>query len=130
MIRQFNDGFIAELGQSTWTTSGSQIIAPDNFAHPLDAPEEVVSVNTIGVGWSAGEAADLAYAGGTVPLTASTPVDPGPQRLYLSIFDQGDGMFDSAVASATVAGRARASRCWTSRCSPTVRPPSAVKPSR
>ena len=94
---QFNDGFIAELGESTWTTSGSQIMAPNNFAHPLDAPGEVVSVNTIGVGWSADEASDLAYGGGTVPLTASTPIEPGPQRLYLSIFDQGDGIYDSAV---------------------------------
>jgi hypothetical protein len=30
-------------------------------------------------------------------LRASTPVAPGPHTLYLSVFDQGDGIVDSAV---------------------------------
>src|SRR4029079_956152 len=35
--------------------------------------------------------------GGTVLLSASTQITPGPHALYLSIFDQGDQILDSAV---------------------------------
>ena len=37
------------------------------------------------------------FDGATRLLRASTPITPGSQRLYLSIFDQGDRIYDSAV---------------------------------
>ncbi len=44
----FNDAFVAELDTSDWTTSGSTISAPHNFA--FDATNNVVSVNSTGLG--------------------------------------------------------------------------------
>jgi hypothetical protein len=89
----FNDAFIAELDTSTWTTTLSDITAPNNFAFDEDGEE--VSVNTSG--FSAGNAAGTTYDGATVLLSASTQVTPGLHTLYLSIFDQGDMILDSSV---------------------------------
>jgi Bacterial Ig-like domain (group 1) len=111
---QFNDAFIAELDTSNWTTSGSTITAPNNFAH--DGNGDVVSVNSTGIGgMSTAQGVGTAYDGGgdgpggtpppgggsaggaTVLLSASTQLTPGAHSLYLSIFDQGDRNLDSAV---------------------------------
>ena len=109
---QFNDAFIAELDVSNWTTSGSTITAPNNFA--FDASNDVVSVNSTGIGGiTQAQGAGTAYdgggstviappaggsaGGGTVLLSASTQITPGLHSLYLSIFDQGDQILDSAV---------------------------------
>jgi Bacterial Ig-like domain (group 1) len=109
---QFNDAFIAELDSSTWTTSGSAISAPNNFA--FDGNGDVVSVNSTGIGgMSAANGTGTAYdgdgstsipppaggsaGGATVLLSASTQVTPGAHSVYLSIFDQGDHILDSAV---------------------------------
>ena len=43
---RFNDAFIAELDRSTWTTAGSTIIAPDNFA--LDPNGSAITINAAG----------------------------------------------------------------------------------
>src|SRR3954468_487069 len=60
----FNDAFIAELDSSTWTTAGSTITAPDNFA--FDSSHKVVSVNSTGLGgMSAVNGAGTAFNGGT-----------------------------------------------------------------
>jgi uncharacterized repeat protein (TIGR01451 family) len=92
----FNDAFIAELDNSTWTTSGTTISAPDNFA--FDPTHNVISVNAVGpTNMTAANAAGTTYDGATPLLTASTPVTPGPHSLFLSIFDQGDDIFDSAA---------------------------------
>ncbi len=92
----FNDAFIAELDSSTWTTSGSTITAPDNFA--FDPSNNVISINAAGVtSMTAGEAAGTTYDGATPLLSASTPITPGSHSLYLSIFDVGDRQIDSAV---------------------------------
>lgn len=100
----YNDAFIAELGSSTWTTSGSTISAPNNFA--FDAAGKVVSVNSTGVGgMSPAEGAGTAFDGSgsdtngaaTTLLSAAKQTTAGPQSLYLSIFDQGDRILDSAV---------------------------------
>ena len=92
----FNDAFIAELDTSTWTTSGTVISAPDNFA--FDPAHSVISVNAVGVtSMTQANAAGTTYDGATPLLSASTPVTPGPHSLFLSIFDQGDDIFDSAV---------------------------------
>ncbi|WP_346027393.1 GDSL-type esterase/lipase family protein [Arthrobacter parietis] len=93
---RYNDAFIAELDESTWTTSGSEIIAPDNFAHdPSGSP---ITVNSAGAtSMSQLEAAGTTFDGATPLLTAATPLTPGPHSLYLSIFDQGDRAYDSGV---------------------------------
>lgn len=104
----FNDAFIAELNTSSWYTDSTQIVAPDNFA--FDDEGQVVSINSTGVGGMTPEAGeDTAFDGGifgggtntdgaaTVRLAASTPVAAGANALYLSVFDQGDNILDSAV---------------------------------
>ncbi|HEY3106027.1 MAG TPA: choice-of-anchor L domain-containing protein [Gaiellaceae bacterium] len=92
----FNDAFIAELDSSTWTTSGSTISAPNNFA--FDPSGDVISVNSSGVtSMTAGNASGTTYDGATPLLSAATPITAGAHSLYLSIFDQGDHILDSAV---------------------------------
>jgi hypothetical protein len=100
----FNDAFIAELDTSDWTTSGSAITAPHNFA--FDAALEVVSINSTGIGgMTPANGAGTAFDGAgentdgaaTVLLGAATPVTSGAHSLYLSLFDQGDDSLDSAV---------------------------------
>jgi uncharacterized repeat protein (TIGR01451 family) len=92
----FNDAFIAELDISDWTTSGSEITAPHNFA--FDPAHNEISINAAGAAsMSAGEAAGTTYDGATPLLSASTPITSGAHSLYLSIFDQGDHIYDSAI---------------------------------
>ena len=92
----YNDAFIAELDNSTWTTSGSTISAPENFA--FDPNGDVISINSSGVAsMSDAEAQGTTYDGATQLLQAKSPITPGQHSLYLSIFDQGDAAFDSAV---------------------------------
>jgi hypothetical protein len=100
----FNDAFVAELDTSDWTTSGSTITAPHNFA--FDSTGHVVSINSTGLGgMSAANGAGTAFdgsgsdskGGATVLLGAATPITSGAHSLYLSIFDQGDHVYDSAV---------------------------------
>jgi hypothetical protein len=93
-----NDAFIAELDPATpWTTSdGDQINAPDNFA--FDGGGRVISINTTGsTQMSAAHAAGTPYGGATPLLSAARAITPGAHALYLSIFDQGDTVYDSSV---------------------------------
>jgi hypothetical protein len=96
---QFNDAFIAELGRSTWdaaTKDNPAITAPGNFA--TDTKGSPIRINKTGeTGMSSGRAKGTTYDGATRRLRASTPIKPGNRKLYLSIFDQGDRIFDSAV---------------------------------
>ncbi len=91
----FNDAFIAELDTSDWTTSGSTISAPHNFA--FDPSHQPISVNAAGNTSMSDGPSDTTYDGATPVLTAAHGVSPGSHALYLSIFDQGDHRFDSAV---------------------------------
>jgi hypothetical protein len=92
----FNDAFIAELDRSTWSTAGSTISAPDNFA--FDPAGNPVTINAAGVtSMTAEQAQGTTYDGATPLLTAATPITPGPHPLFLSIFDQGDHIYDSAI---------------------------------
>lgn len=94
--KEFNDAFVAELDSSTWTTKGSAIEAPRNFA--FDPAGNPISVNATGAtSVSAENAAGTTYDAATPLLSASTPVTPGQHSLFLSIFDQGDDAYDSAV---------------------------------
>ncbi|NUR99346.1 MAG: hypothetical protein HOV67_29320, partial [Kribbellaceae bacterium] len=92
----YNDGFIAELDHNTWTTDDSTILAPNNFA--FDPSGNVISTNTTGLlSMSASAAAGTTYDGATPLLKAATPVDGGAHKLYLSVFDQHDAVYDSAA---------------------------------
>jgi hypothetical protein len=96
---EFNDGFIAELDETTWDTNtlGSPVIDADrNFA--TDSAGNVISVNsTDPASVARGNARGTTYDAATRILRASTPITAGRHRLYLSIFDQGDRQYDSAV---------------------------------
>jgi hypothetical protein len=95
----FNDAFIAELDNSTWTASGKNdpaIRAPRNFA--VDRRRNPIRINRAGVDtMRRRNARGTTYDGATRLLRASTRVTPGQHRLYLSILDQGDRIYDSAV---------------------------------
>jgi hypothetical protein len=93
-----NDAFVAELDTSNWTTDATtaEVTAPNNFA--FDPDGNPITVNAAGVtSMTAGNAIGTTYDGATPLLNASTPVASGPHSLYLSIFDQGDDIYDSAV---------------------------------
>jgi uncharacterized repeat protein (TIGR01451 family) len=101
-----NDAFVAELDTSDWTTAGSAITAPHNFAN--DADGNVISINSTGIGGMSGangtgtafdgqpDGSD-SYGGATALLHAFTPITSGAHTVYFSIFDQGDQIYDSAV---------------------------------
>jgi hypothetical protein len=92
-----NDAFIAELDQTSWMTSpDGTVTAPGNFA--FDPAGRQISVNASGeTSMSSDEATGTTYDGATPLLRASTPVSPGAHTLYLSVFDQGDPILDSAA---------------------------------
>lgn len=97
---EYNDAFIAEVGHSpTWTASDSRvpvIEAPDDFAMTRDG--NLISVNaTQNARVTRAAARGTTYDAATGKLRASTRVKPGVRLLYLSLFDQGDRQFDSAV---------------------------------
>jgi len=97
---EYNDAFIAEVGHSpTWTASDNRvpvIEAPDDFATTRDG--NLISVNaTQNARVTRAAARGTTYDAATGKLRASTRVRPGVRLLYLSIFDQGDRQFDSAV---------------------------------
>ena len=97
---EFNDAFLAEVGHSpTWKASSNQspsVTAPDNFA--VTRTGGLITVNGAGVAKvSRAAAKGTTYDAATGKLRASTPVKPGYRLLYLSLFDQGDRQYDSAV---------------------------------
>jgi hypothetical protein len=95
----YNDAFIAELDDSDWDASGPAdptITADRNFA--VDSAGRPIRVNAVGdTSLSSANARGTTYDGATRILRASTPITPGRHSLYLSIFDQGDRAYDSAV---------------------------------
>ena len=122
----FNDAFIAEMDSTTWTTSGSSISAPNNFA--FDPEDNVISINSSGVAsMTAAEASGTIYDGATDLLRASTPVIPGSHSVFLTIFDQGDSTLDSAVfLDDLVLGTTSAGACQQGATLPPPTPPPAV----
>jgi large repetitive protein len=122
----FNDGFLAELDVSDWSVGGdSEIIAPHNFA--FDSTGAIVSVNSSF--FEPGrviEDTGSQYDGSTRLLSVRTPVTPGAHVLYLSIFDAGDGILDSAA----FVDRLQASAAGAGGCSAGANePPAAVNDS-
>ena len=95
---QFNDAFIAQLGSPAVTVDPvtGAINAPGNFAAGAG---DMISVNESGPSATSAEAAfGTTYDGATALLTARVPVAPGATNsLFLTLFDQGDSAYDSAV---------------------------------
>ena len=94
----YNDGFVAELGTSTWTVdpATNQISAPDNFA--FDQNGDPLSVNSPGAAsFTTAGAAGTGYTIGTQRLSAARAVSPGRNVLYLSVFDVQDRIVDTAA---------------------------------
>ena len=97
--QSFNDGFLAQLDQNQWTVDAdSAIVATGNFAKIGDS---YVSVNSPVFAQGATvylpDTNGTSYDGMSVPLQARTPITPGAHSIYLSIFDAGDGILDSAA---------------------------------
>lgn len=91
----FNDVFLAELGGSNFTMSGTNVTAPRNFA--VDPVGSLISVNNL-FGVTSGTKST--YDGGTSVLRALAPLPATAfptVELVLSILDVGDSVFDSAV---------------------------------
>ncbi len=96
----FNDAFIAEQSRfPAWNANSKvdpTIDAPRNFA--TTANGKLITVNNTGFARvSRGRAKGTTYDAATRKLRASTPIKPGKRLLHLSIFDQGDRQYDSAV---------------------------------
>jgi uncharacterized repeat protein (TIGR01451 family) len=97
----YNDAFIAELDSTTWTTSGSAISAPGNFA--FDPNGDEVSINSPYFDVDPppdiprDEATGTPFGGATPRLRASTAVTPGAHTVFFTILDQYDRVYDSAV---------------------------------
>jgi hypothetical protein len=93
---EYNDAFIAEVDQSTWTTSATDVLAPNDFATRTNT--QGVTVNGVGpVAVTPVEAAGTTYDAATGLVTTKTPITPGAHSVFLSILDQGDHIYDSAV---------------------------------
>jgi len=91
----FNDGFVAELDSTNWNAASQKINAPNDFAAGYG---DQVSVDTVGpTVVTPANAAGTTYDAATTTLTAKTPVTPGAHSIYLSVFDLGDTIYDSAV---------------------------------
>jgi hypothetical protein len=92
-----NDAFVAELDTSDWVTDDqAHVTAPGNFAY--DEKGNPITVDATGAATATAEAAaGTTYDGATRRLAAAKAVTPGAHSLYLSIFDQGDDIYDSAV---------------------------------
>ncbi len=94
----FNDAFVAQL--DTWAVTADPaaqtVSAPGDFAAGAG---DVISVDASGPSaMTAAQAAGTTYDGATLPLVARKPVAQGSTHsLYLTIFDQGDGILDTAV---------------------------------
>ncbi|MGI8863772.1 MAG: choice-of-anchor L domain-containing protein [Solirubrobacteraceae bacterium] len=95
---QYNDGFIAELDYTSWSSgfNDPHISAPHDFAK--DSKGNIITINSAGPeAMTKANAAGTTYGGATRVLRASTPISPGVHSLFLSIFDQGDRAYDSAA---------------------------------
>ena len=99
----YNDAFIAEVDTNSWAVSPTavgaglnNVLAPNNFA--FDAQGNPITVNSIGdTSVAPSFASGTTYDAATRRLRASVPITPGPHSLYLTIFDQSDRIYDSAV---------------------------------
>lgn len=94
----FNDAFLIETPSSTFTISGSDIVAPNNVA--TDPSGELVTVNTVGaVGMSAANSIGTTYDGATEMFTTLAPIPPEANTVTIvfSVMDLGDSIYDTTV---------------------------------
>ena len=94
----FNDAFVVEMGQSTFTVdSNNNLIAPDNLV--FDGNGNPITINTTGAtGMTSGGAVGTTYDGGTQVLTTTIQVpDTSTVTLVFSIFDVADRIYDSTI---------------------------------
>lgn len=96
----YNDAFIAEIdppgGAPAWSTAGSLITHAGDFA--TSPSGEPVSINGVGgVAATAEEAIGTTFDGATGRVTTKNPISPGTHTIFLSIFDQGDQIYDSVA---------------------------------
>lgn len=92
---QFNDTFLAEIGESSFVINPDfTVTAPNNFAY--DTQGNIISINSV-YGMTANSA--TTYDGGTSVLTAVTPLPQGEDTvtIVLTIQDLGDSVWDSTV---------------------------------
>ncbi len=96
---RYNDAFIAEVDHHTWSANGTRsakITAPNNFANARQ--NRLISINGTGnFAVRRDRARGTTYDAATRRLRASTRITPGRHNVYLSIFDQGDRIYDSSV---------------------------------
>jgi len=92
----FNDAFVAQLNTLNVAVSGQSVVAPGDFAAGAG---DAISVDAAGPSaMTPAQAAGTTYDGATLPLVARKAVAVGSvNTLYLTIFDQGDSILDSAV---------------------------------
>lgn len=93
----YNDAALVELDANDWSIDSvtQQVIAPNNIAFVGSDP---ISVDTSGPTQAqASEAAGTAFDGATPILSARSPITAGAHSLYITIFDQGDPIYDSMV---------------------------------
>ncbi len=91
----FNDTFLAELDQRTWAVSGQSITSLTDFAAGTG---DRISVDASGPSAiAAANAAGTTYDGATGALIARKYVTPGTHTVIFTVFDIGDGNFDSAA---------------------------------
>ena len=105
----YDDGFVAELGSSNFTTDADgDLTAPNNFA--TDAAGNLLTVNTANlVGGSGG--AGL-FPRGTSTVTSTTPVAPGARSVFLSVWDDDDASANTAAfVDDLYVGRAQGAAC-------------------
>jgi hypothetical protein len=94
----YNDGFVAELDRSTWRARrGSRTVrARRNFA--FATPGRALTIDEPApFAPTAAAAQGTTYDGASPLLGASRPVGPGRHRIFLSIFDRPDALYDTAV---------------------------------
>jgi hypothetical protein len=95
----YNDAFVAELDGSSWTTPASLSPGITDPAAFTFGPDKPVTINSASM--SPAEAAGTPYGAATAPLQGQVFVAAQPnvpqRQLYLSLFDNGDRLDDSAV---------------------------------
>jgi len=91
----FNDAFFATVDSNTWSYDAyaNELNAPANFA--FDNHGSPLTVNS--AAFVDDTDTGLEYDGSTQLLSSATPITPGDHAIYLSIFDAGDGVWDSAA---------------------------------
>lgn len=91
----FNDAFVAELDQTNWFVQSQALSAPGDFAAGYG---DQVSVDTVGPTIvDPSNSSGTPYDAGTGVLTAKVPVSAGAHSVFLSVYDAGDAIYDSAV---------------------------------